>query len=206
MTTTNTDTLEGKQLEKLARMELNGVSRTETAKILGISESRITQILDDKRYQEIESIIAAEFFEQQDLVNRGWDSVEAFGLQQVITHLQHGNDPEFALKASVYANKASKRGGFHQRPIQQQTGGKAIIHLQAQFIEKLEQNFQLKQRDDSDLVENPKKTNFMGAKAVQNLLQIDTKQNTIEMEIDQPAQSINENQSVMAKLKDFLTK
>ena len=164
--------LSPEKMQKLARMELSGVPRKQTAMAMGVSESRISQLIATDEYQEQSEAIAQAKFQENELVNKGWDSVEAMGLKNVITALQNDPDPDFSLRASVVANKATRRGSQHQNnPIAQAAGAKAVIHLNTKFVQNLQQNsFNVVERKN-ELADKQKDTNFLGARGVQDLLQ-----------------------------------
>jgi len=159
------------KMQKLARMELHGIDRKQTSLAMGVSESRISQIIETEEYKEQAEIIAGEAFQQNELINKGWDGIEALGIRRVVTALQNDPDPEFALKAATYANKASRRGGYANTPISQNAGVRAIVQLNTTFVEKLQQNFKIEKQDTSILAGQQKDSNFLGAKSVQDLLQ-----------------------------------
>lgn len=165
------ENLTNDKMLKLARMEMQGVPRKQTSMAMGISEGRITQLIDTTEYKAAAEIVAGENYEQNELINQGWDGVEALGLQRVVETLQHDPDPDFALRAATYANKASRRGQYRNNPISQQVGVRAIINLNATFVEKLHQNFEINKNKTSVLIDKQKDSNFLGAKAVQDLLQ-----------------------------------
>jgi len=165
-----------KKMLKLARMELHGVPRKQTAMAMALSEGRITQLMETVEYQSAAEIIAAENFDQNELINKGWDGIEALGIKRTVEALQADPDPEFALRAAVFANKAARRGGFAQNPISQNVGVRAIINLNSTFVEKLQQNFEITKDRTSILIEKQKDSDFLGAKAVQDLLQMKPKE------------------------------
>lgn len=159
------------KLQKLARMELHGIAREQTAMALGVSESRISQVILTDEFLEHAQTVAGENFQQNELINKGWDGIEALGIKRVVQALQQDPEPEFALRAATFANKAQRRGGFTNQPISQAAGVRAIVQLNSTFVQKLQQNFNIEKQDNSAMVENQKDSNFLGAKAVQDLLQ-----------------------------------
>lgn len=165
---------------KLARMELHGVPRKQTAAAMGLSESRISQIIELVEYQSAAEVIAAENFEEQQMINKGWDGIEALGITRVVRALQNDPEPEFALRAAVFANKAARRGGFAQNPISQSAGIRTVINLNSTFVDKLQQNFEIKKDKTSVLIEKQKGSDFLGAKAVQELLQKKPAEDTMQ--------------------------
>lgn len=182
---TSTQSLVKKKLAKIARMVLAGIGHVQIAAASGVSEGRISQILKTEDYKAEEELIAAEKFEEMDLLNQGWDGIENLGVQRVMEALQYDPEPEFALRAAAVANKAARRGGRHgQQMINPQNAGvRAIINLKAEFIEKLQQNFVIggeagngetgangEMAGGTELAVNQKDSDFMGAKSVQQLL------------------------------------
>jgi len=162
--------LSSKKMQKLARMEIVGVERKVTAQALGVSESRISQIMKTEEYLEQAQIVAGETFKQNELINKGWDGIEALGIRRVVEALQNDPEPDFALRAAALANKAQRRGTFSNNPISQNAGIRTVVQLNATFVEKLQQNFQIEKSDGSKLLETKKDSDFMGAKSVQDLL------------------------------------
>jgi len=162
------NTAELDKLEKMARMAHAGVSQTQIAAVVGISEGRVSQIMDSQDYVNQISAIEAENFEQMQLMNEGWDGIEERALATVFEHLQGVPDPDYALKAALVANKAVRRGQHVNKPIQIQAGLQTVIELNANFIGELQQNFQVSERK---LEELPlKTTNMLSVKGVQSML------------------------------------
>jgi len=128
------------RLEKIARMVLYDVPHTQIALAVGISESRVSQILETDEFKNQMQAIATERFEQDSGINEGWDHLEAIALKNVLDRIQWNSDPEFALKAAMMANKAQRRGQFNNRPLDAKDGVRAVINLTAQFIDQLQQN------------------------------------------------------------------
>ncbi len=165
------------QLEKLARMRSSGMTNVDIAQATGLSESRVSQIFETKEFLAIQEVIGAEQFEQQELVNSGWDSVEALGISKVVETLQANPDPDFALRAAVVANKATRRGNYKNNPIAQRAGVKAVIVLNNTFVERLRSNTTVlgetdKEKSAQSLVEQKKAVNFLSPNEVQDLLTI----------------------------------
>lgn len=163
--------MEDKALEKVAKLALLNISQKQIAAACNLSESRLSEIMQMQKYREIAETIALKKFEEQQMLNKGWDSIEALGMKRVIAALQQDPDPEFALKASVVANKAVRRGTFQNEPIKPSDAGvRAVIHLNPTFVDKLQQNFQISTEKNAELAENPKASDFMPAKSVHDLL------------------------------------
>lgn len=128
------------RLEKIARMVLYDVPHTQIALAVGVSESRVTQIIETDDFKNTMQSIASERFEQDSSINTGWDHLEAVALKNVLEKMQWNADPEFALKAAMMANKAQRRGQFNNRPLDGRDGVRAVINLTAAFIDQLNQS------------------------------------------------------------------
>jgi hypothetical protein len=163
-------TTEDRRMEKLVRMELAGISRAQSAMALGVSESRVSQLLESDQCKEMLQQVSTENFEQNELVNKGWDSVETMSIARVVSALKHDPDPEFALKAAAIANKAVRRGTHNNTPIAQNMGVRAVIQLNASFVDKLQQNFHMEKSNHAESAQKVKDSNFLGAAGVQQLL------------------------------------
>lgn len=129
--------LERAKLEKMARMALFDVPEVQIAKAVGLPD--IADIIVSPEYKNILAEISTTYFEQNQQLNDGWNSVEALALGTVIDNLQWSKDPDFALRAAMLANKAQRRGDIAQQPINGQAGARAVINLTANFIQKLQQ-------------------------------------------------------------------
>ena len=134
------ETVSVERLEKIARMVLYDVPHTQIALAVGISESRVSQILETEKFKDSMQAIATERFEQDSSINDGWDHLEATALKSVLDRMQWDSDPDFSLKAAIMANKAQRRGQFNNRPLDGRDGVRAVINLTAQFIDQLQQN------------------------------------------------------------------
>ena len=162
--------METKHVEKIAKMVMANVPQNQIASACGVSEGRISQLMETNEYKCIEQELAVLKFEESQMINQGWDSVEALGVKSTIVALRNNPDPEFALKAAVVANKAIRRGTFNNNPIPQSAGVRAVIHLNPVFVDKLQQNFEVSEQKMNSLTEKPKDSDFLPAADVHNLL------------------------------------
>lgn len=162
------------QLEKLARMRSAGMQAVDIAVATSLTESRLSQIFATEDFMKVEELVANEQFEEQELMNAGWDGIEALGINKVVEHLNADPDPEFALKAAALANKASRRGTHRNNPIATAAGGlKAVVVLNNTFVAQLQGNAVLGNKSgEKSLVNQKKAVNFMAPKCVQDLLHI----------------------------------
>jgi len=181
--------METKHVEKIAKMVMANVPQNQIAAACGVSEGRITQLMETNEYKFIEQEVAVAKFEESQMINQGWDSVEALGVKSTILALRNNPDPEFALKAAVVANKAIRRGTFNNNPIPQSAGVRAVIHLNPVFVDKLQQNFEVSEKKMNLLVEKPKDSDFMPAADVHNLLGLGNDGEVIENNVAIPVTS-----------------
>jgi len=181
--------METKHVEKIAKMVMANVPQNQIAAACGVSEGRITQLMETNEYKFIEQEVAVAKFEESQLINQGWDSVEALGVKSTIVALRNNPDPDFALKAAVVANKAIRRGTFENNPIPQSAGVRAVIHLNPVFVDKLQQNFEISEKKMNLLAEKPKDSDFMPAADVHNLLGLGNNGEVIENNVAIPVTS-----------------
>ncbi len=165
--------LSAAKLEKIARMALFDVPEAQIAKAVGLPD--ITEAFELQEYKDILARISTEYFEQNQQLNDGWNSVEALALGQVIDTLQWSKDPDYALRAAMLANKANRRGDVTQQTINGAAGARAVFHLTANFIEKLQHFGNAKSNGDAaKVVETPpepehKATDYMVPEKVEKL-------------------------------------
>jgi len=165
-----------KAIEKIVKLHLMGVADREIAAAIGVDASRISQVKNSARFKEKLAELAAEQLEEQEMLNSGWDSVEQLALSHIIEALQHDPDPEFALRTASVANKARRRGhGFGNSPaLAHGAGGRAVINLQAVFVNKLQTGNIEDSLDDfrNAAAISGNETDMMSVEAVEKLLQI----------------------------------
>lgn len=142
------------KFDKIARMALFDIPQTQIAKAVGLSDSRISQIVETEEYKTVLSAISIEYFERNQQLNDGWQSVEALALGTVVDNLAWNKDPDFALRAAMIANKAQKRGETAKQPIDAQAGARAVFHLTQNFIQKLQHFGGENKTPDGEVIEN----------------------------------------------------
>ena len=125
------------KLEKIARMSLFDVPENQIAKATGIGD--IAAAMDSEEFKSILAELSTEYFERNQQLNDGWNSIEALALTTVVETLTWSKDADFALRAATMANRANRRGDVVQQPINGQAGARAVFHLTANFIHKLQQ-------------------------------------------------------------------
>lgn len=158
------------KLEKMAELQYAGVSQVQIATVVGLSEGRVSQIMATAEYGKQVSEVEMANYEKMEQFNRGWDGVEDLAVATVLEHMQGVPDPDFALKAAVVANKAIRRGGNGNKPIQIQAGLQTVIELHANFVGQLQNNFNVAPRTTKDI--ERKSTNMLSVKGVHSMLGI----------------------------------
>lgn len=184
-------------LEKIARMMSYEVPQKQIAAVMGVSESRISQIINSQEFEEVFGVIAYEKFEEQETLNQGWDGVETLAIDRVLKYMQVDPDPDFALKAAAVANKANRRGSHRNRPIDpQQAGMRSVVLLNATYVDKLQQNFQIEQREHPEQVDREKRDDSLAPGQLDQLLNVEHSnenryaQKTLEESIEFDMQAI----------------
>ena len=156
------------ELGKIAKMDFAGVPERQIAAACNVSVAKLTQLQETEEYKITLATIASESFEKIDVLNGGWDMVENLAMNKVVDHLGKAVDPDYALKAAAFANKAVRRGRHSNDPISVQPGQQAVINVSLSFADKLQQAFVINPRASKEL--KKKDDNFLSPKAVNELL------------------------------------
>lgn len=174
--------------QKIARMALHEVPNRQIAMAMNLSDSRITQIMQEEEFRQVLADVSAEVFESQQIMNQSWDAVENIAVNHVFEALQHNPDPEFALKAAAVANRANRRGQLNHQPLQGNAGVRAVLQLNATFVEKLQQNFQILDRNArvGVVIDSQHDTDFLAPSEVEQLLAPEqARKQRLQQEIDE---------------------
>ena len=158
----------GEALDRIAKMDFAGVPEGQIAAACNISVATIITLQETAKYKTTLAKIAADSFDKLDILNGGWDMVENLAMNKVVDHLQHAPDPDYALKAAAYANKAVRRGRHSNDPISVQPGQQAVINVSLSFADKLQQAFTVNSTPLKEL--KKKDDNFLPPMAVNELL------------------------------------
>lgn len=124
--------------EKIAGMLAVGVPDVQIADVVGISVGRITQLKSDEQFQQILEKKLIERAKEVNELNEGWDAVEKRALEIVQTSLKSNRNPDFALRAAMVANRATRRGGNGNVPLPTQMGERVLIQLKGTFVNRLQ--------------------------------------------------------------------
>lgn len=103
------DEVEAKLRRKAGVLAAFGLSDKAIADTLFISLEQVSVIKETVEYKESCAKQTQERTQRLIDLEEGWDSVETMGVGKVLQHMQYMNDPEFALRAAIVANKAARR-------------------------------------------------------------------------------------------------
>ena len=174
-------------IDRIAKMDFAGVPERQIIAACNISSAKLSELQETEKYKISLAEVASDSFDKLDVLNGGWDMVENLAMNKVVTHLQHAPDPDFALKAAAFANKAVRRGQRNNDPIAVQPGQQAIINVSLSFADKLQQAFTINPHATKEL--KKKDDNFLPPKAVNELLMNKTTQ--IQNEISEDIGDLN---------------
>lgn len=180
--------VERRFLEKIAKLDLAGVSVGEIAHVVNRAESYVYQLMASADYSSIKATLSSAEFEKQELLANGWDSIQAKALSIVNNHLDWTKDPDFALKAAAVANKADKPGKRFGRQIDATQAATATVSLTVEFVNKIQQS-------NGKLIEHIVDTD---AKKVNNVLDISKTE-----ELLKPALAPSEAEEIADSLGNF---
>lgn len=172
----DTLSLQEQLLDRVAKLVAMNVSQKQIAQACGLSEARISQVVDTDKFRQRLAELQSEDLEQSDTLNRGWDALEEFAMGHVLEAMQANPDPEFALRVANSANKAQRRGGLGNAPINGKTNATAVINLNMAFVTKLQETVQLGQRA---IDMNAKRVDALPLQDAETLLHTDTFQTEI---------------------------
>lgn len=128
---------------QIAHLRVRGTPQVQIADVLGVTESRISQIVAEEAYKLIEAKLSEEIVEQNKSFNDGWDGLEAAAMDNLAKNLKFNQDPELCLKIAAVANKARRRalGSSSDAPVINGNGSlRANVGLPAHFVLAIQQN------------------------------------------------------------------
>ncbi len=130
--------LKSEMFSRIAKLKNMDVADHQIAAAVGVSPEQLEQILTTDEYRKTFSALQIAKYDSHDTLNTGWDAIEEASMGQVLEYLQTRPDPEYALKAAAMANKAQRRGGHTNVPINGNVTAAAVINLNAVFVTKLQ--------------------------------------------------------------------
>lgn len=163
---------EQQQLDKIARLTYAQVSDVEIGNVVNLTAARISQIKEGEDYKTWYSTIVSEKANDRQETDDSWDKIERLATGRIANHLTWSQDPDYALRAALVANKAQRRNVLNT-PISADAGARTIIQLGGNYITKL----QVSNGDGPTVINEPKlqdqkQTDIANPKRVEELLGI----------------------------------
>lgn len=159
-------------IERVVNMKLYGIDDNDICAACSIDSEQLVLLVASDEYKAKFADQTVEQFEEGKTLNDAWDSIEAQSLSVINDVLKFSRDPEFALKAAVASNRATRRGAKNDHQIPANMGARAVINLSATFIDKLQANVNLNSRNGD--VEQ-KQQDFLDPKKLESLLGLNDK-------------------------------
>jgi hypothetical protein len=166
--------------ERIASLVQQGISMSEIATAINLSETVLKSICETEEFKEILAAKKLEDLEAQAEVEDSWDTAEQKALGVIVKELDEMSvDPQFALKVAQVANSA-KRRKFQTANVEVKPALQTVIVLQPTFAKKLENNFEISERNFASV---PKKvTNILNIADAKKLLNANIEnQNAIKL-------------------------
>lgn len=125
-------------IERVVLMAIHSIPQGQIAEAVGLSDGRISQIMDTAEYKERFSKELVQVVEAQQALNSGWDAIETQSISKLIDILDYNANPDFLLRVAAVSNRAVRRGDGGIKPVNGDAGARAVIHLTQNFIQKIQ--------------------------------------------------------------------
>lgn len=160
--------------EKIANMMAYSVPDEQIAIVCRMTGDQLQKVKSLPAFEQVLASVEFENIDRQKTLNDGWDTLEETALGKLLTAMDVMQDPEFNLKVAAVANKAQRRGGRLNRPIEGNLGSRAVINLNQTFVTRLQNPESTVAGKTIATVDsgNKKDHNFMAPSAVENLLRL----------------------------------
>ncbi len=134
-------------IERVVKLEIKKVSAEDICRVCGFDLAMLRKIRDNELFKDGLAIANEEIIDRYDTLNDGWDMVENKALNIILNEVTKDYvDADYAMKAAMLANKAQRRGMHQNNPITPVPNAQVIIHLNGDFSQKLQQNFNIPQQ------------------------------------------------------------
>jgi hypothetical protein len=99
------------KLQQLARYIAHGIDSEKAGLAVGMSASRVQQLMDsDETFKGLVEQNKEEIKLQYIDINAMYDAIEKKALQNLYAHTQWSADPDFNMRAAMLANRANRKG------------------------------------------------------------------------------------------------
>jgi hypothetical protein len=126
------------QYARIAKYLAANVAQRDIAIAEGLTDGRISQLLDDPGYQRVQQEVFSSMAAKALSVDEGWDDIERVALKNLGEAMKYSRDPDLNLRVAAIANKAvrhvTRRGN---QVVNAPTAGRAQLTLSTKMIEKL---------------------------------------------------------------------
>lgn len=165
---TNLIDVRDRLVERVAVLAAIDTPQKQIAAAVGLSEGRISQIVNTPAVAARIAELKGEKLEQNKMLNDGWDSLEEEALGCALEYMKTVKDPEYALRAAKVANTANRRhaGGVMNGVIHGNGTAQATINLSTIFVERL----QLMQVNTAELSQERHIVDAMAVSEIETLL------------------------------------
>jgi hypothetical protein len=123
-----------KIMDKIAKLHIAGVRDEDICDVMGMEPEVLESVFLHAEFKRLLGRLTIEKLEQDELLNGGWDTVEALAVNAVIKNLSLMPDPKYALAAAQVANKAQRRSSVAPKLITPQNGQRFQIRLEQIFV------------------------------------------------------------------------
>lgn len=137
-------------IAKNAAMELES---RDIAKVLGVPEADVTEVMESDIYQSVRLLIGAELARGRVDIEEGWEALERIALNSSIKYAQSSRDPEYLLKVATVANRAQRRIAPKPSGVLDPASvtGRVALTLTSRIVEKLNRSGEMQREQTRTL-------------------------------------------------------
>lgn len=129
--------------ERVANMVVFGAAAESIMLACGLTEEQLQKVQSWPEYIDAATEASSARFEQQRMVDEGWDFLEAKSLENLCKVVEFNKDPDLNLRVARVANQASRshRGKRNtEQPINPLEAPKTVVlNLGVQFVQNIQQ-------------------------------------------------------------------
>lgn len=123
----------------IAKHLVVGMDSRSIAEVLGVAVDEITEIEENKEFEEVRLYVAMVYAEAQTAVDISWDAIEHQALINLSATVQINKDAELNLRIAAVANKASRRHRTLLKPLDSAIAGRRVkLTLTERTVRRLE--------------------------------------------------------------------
>ena len=168
-------------VERIAHMIVFGAAAESIMLACSMSEEQFLQVQEWPEFKECVARLQSDQFEQQRLVDQGWDFLEAKSIENLAKVVEYNRDPDLNLRIARVANQASRthRGKRNtEQPINPELAKTVVVNLGVKFVQNI-QNREIHQRQEQPVEIGHKDIDCLPQSDVESVFGI-TKRNIAE--------------------------